>query len=52
MTKVKNSVVRSRCFNSYSDYCLKATELNVVCRKHLSDVGDEMCLVLIAFVFL
>ena len=36
MTKVKNSVLSSRCCYSYSDYCLKATELNVICRKYLS----------------
>ena len=30
----------------------KRQHLSVICRKHLSDVGDEMWLVLIAFVFL
>ena len=51
MTKVKNSVVQLCCY-SYSDYCLKATDLNAISRKHLSDVDGEMYLVLIVFVFL
>ena len=30
----------------------KRRHLNIICREHLSDVGDEMCLVLIVLVFL
>ena len=30
----------------------KGWHFNIICREHLSDVGDEMCLVLIVLVFL
>ena len=30
----------------------KRQHFNVICRKHLSDIGNEKCLVLIVFVFL
>ena len=53
MTKVKKKCgTVPLCFCSYSGYRLKETLGTLICRKHLSDVGDEKCLVLVPFVFL
>ena len=43
---MQNSVVRLCCY-SYSDYLWKATALQCYLPQEFTDVGDEMCLVLI-----